>query len=134
MYKTLSKAYLESQTFSATPLQLVQLAYEGAISAIIEARQHLAAKRIAERSKAVTKAQLILNELQRSLDYEKGRDLSVQLGRLYDYIARALIDGNFRQEDGPLAEAQGLLETLNDAWKQIAMQEAQASNAWGQPE
>lgn len=130
MYKKFSNAYLESQVLSASPLQLVLLAYDGAITAITEARQHLAANRILERSKAVTKAQLIVMELQRSLDYEKGGDVALQLGRLYDYIARQLIEGNFRQQDAPLAEAQKLLETLDDSWKQLATQETQAQNRW----
>lgn len=135
MTNRLSEAYLQSQVQTASPLQLVHMAYEGAIQAIVEAREHLAGKRIRERCRAVTKAQLILAELQRSLDYQNGANVSVQLGRLYDYAVRQLIDGNFRQIDSPLADAQKILETLNDGWKQIAAQEARAtSTAWQESE
>lgn len=101
----------------------MHLAYESAISAISEARGHLAQKRIMDRSQAVTKAQLILIELQKSLDLKKGGDLAAQLNRLYDYIQRLLIDGNFRQVEAPFVEAQSLLETLDEGWKAISQTE-----------
>lgn len=104
---------------SASPLQLVHLAYEGAINAISEAREHLANKRIFERSKAITKAQLIVIELQKSLDFNKGGELAVQLNGIYDYVRRLLIDGNFRQIEAPFAEAQQLLQTLDESWKAL---------------
>jgi len=96
------------------------MAYEGAIEAVENARAHLAAGRIQERSQAITKAQLIITELQASLDYTKGGDISVQLGRLYDYMQRRLTEANFRQMEEPLGEVQNLLQSLDEAWKEIA--------------
>jgi flagellar protein FliS len=124
MSTTPYRAYLESKVVSASPVQLVHLAYEGAIQAISDAREHLANKRIMERSKAVTKAQLIVMELQKSLDSNKGGDLAVQLNRLYDYVQRLLVDGNFRQVDAPFAEAQQLLHTLDEGWKALSETES----------
>jgi flagellar protein FliS len=123
------RAYLETRVFSASPLQLVHLAYEGAITAISEGRMHLANKKIMERSKALTKAQLIIRELKSSLDFQKGGDLAVRLSGLYDYILRLLIDGNFRQVEAPLAEAQSLLETLGESWQTISTETCVAAAA-----
>jgi flagellar secretion chaperone FliS len=135
MSTTPYRAYLESRVVSASPLQLVHLAYEGAINTISEAREHLANKRIFERSKAVTKAQLILVELQKSLDFNKGGDVAVQLNKIYDYVQRLLIDGNFRQKEAPFAEAQQLLQTLDESWKALSETEntvaaAASSSIW----
>ncbi|MBV9267800.1 MAG: flagellar export chaperone FliS [Acidobacteriaceae bacterium] len=116
-------AYLESKVFTASPLQLVHLAYEGAIEVIGEARLHLANKRIQERAAAITKAQRILTELQSSLDVQKGGQIATRLGQLYDYMQRRLIEANFKQADEPLAEVQRLLETVDQAWKEIAAAE-----------
>ena len=113
-------AYLETKVLSASPVQLIHLAYEGAIEIIVEARAHLAGNRIHERARAITRVQLILTELQNSLDFNKGGDVSVQLGRLYDYMQRRLTEANFKQIEEPLAEVQGLLQTLDEAWKEIA--------------
>jgi flagellar secretion chaperone FliS len=129
-------AYLESKVLSASPLELIHLAYEGAIEAVCTARAHLRDKNIPERSKAITKAQLLVQELKRSLDFENGGPLSDQLARLYDYIHKRLHVANFRQADEPLAEVETLLETLDEAWKEIAaaenpvMQSSAASASW----
>ena len=116
-------AYLESKVLSASPLELVSLAYEGAIEAIRRARVCLLEKRIHDRSRAITKAQLILAELQRSLDFNRGGDLSLQLSRLYDYMQRRLIEANFQQAEAPLAEVENLLETVLESWRELAKQE-----------
>ena len=127
------RAYLESKVLSASPLELVHLALDGAIQALEDARAHLKAKRIPERSKSVTKAQLIVAELQKSLDFEKGGDLALQFARLYDYIQRRRIDGNFQQADEPLAEAQRLLLTLDEAWQEIGLASTAAAFATASP-
>jgi len=117
-------AYVESKVISASPLQLVHLAYEGAVEAICEARVHLAAKQIRERSRCITKAQLIIRELQQTLDFASGGDVARTLGPLYSYIQRCLLNGNSQQKDEPLAEAQKLLEIVAESWKKLSAAEA----------
>jgi len=114
------KSYLENEVLSADPLKLVLLLYRGAIDAIYSARQHLAKREIRERSKAITKAQLIVFELARSLDLEKGGSLATELARLYQYIGRRLVDANVHQQDAPLAEVGELLTTLLEGWEHCA--------------
>jgi len=122
-------AYLESQVLSASPLQLVVLAYDGAIEAVRSARIHLANKQIFERSRAITKAQCILTELQNSLDHQQGGDLAKQLDRLYRYMQSRLREANFGQVEEPLADVEKLLETLAGSWRQIASAENSANAA-----
>jgi flagellar protein FliS len=126
-------AYLESQVLSASPLELVHLAYEGAIKAIADAREHLAAGRIQDRARAIAKALDLLIELARGLDFERGGDLSVQLARLYDYMQRRLAEANAKQIAEPLAEVQGLLENLDEAWKTISTDTGMAAAATSSP-
>ena len=112
-------AYLESKVMTASPLQLVHLAYQGAIDAIMEARGHLAAGRIRERGRAITRAQQIIVELLCSLDRKKGGELSTRLGGLYKYMRRRLTEAHIQQVDEPMAEVQQLLETIDEAWKEL---------------
>jgi flagellar secretion chaperone FliS len=119
-------AYLESRVLTASPLHLVHLAYEGAMEAIAEARRHLSGGSILERSQAITKAQMILAELQSSLDFGRGGDLSRRLAELYDYMQRRLNDANFQQSDEPLAEVYNLLETVDSAWRDLASSQTSA--------
>jgi flagellar protein FliS len=110
-------SYQEAEILSANPLHLVCLLYRGAIGAIVAARESLAARDIAGRSRAVNKALRILSELIFTLDHEKGTAVSKPLVELYVYIQRLLIDANCRQVDPPLAEALKLMTTLQEAWE-----------------
>ncbi|MGI8743252.1 MAG: flagellar export chaperone FliS [Bryobacteraceae bacterium] len=118
MRPTAYRNYFEDEILSADPVKLVQLLYRGALNAIGSARRYLAAGDIQARSRAVTKAINILTELVQSLDHARGGELSQNLLRVYDYSQRLLIEGNGRQADAPLAEAERLLSTLLEAWQQ----------------
>lgn len=120
MYENPYVTSLETRVLSATPMELVQLLYEGAIEAVQAARQHLSQGRIAERGRSVSKAVEILSELSRSLNHTAGGDLSSRLASLYDYMQRTLLEANFSQTDGGLEESEKLLKTMAEAWRELA--------------
>jgi flagellar secretion chaperone FliS len=112
--------YLDQEVLSASPLRLIQLLYGGALESIAAARRSLRQRDIRARTRAINKAIGILNELSRALNYEADRQLSRNLAGLYGYIVRLLIEANLKQMEAPLAEAEGLLSTLAEAWKACA--------------
>jgi len=112
-------AYLESQIQTADPLELVCLLYRAAGDATRSASAHLAAGRIAERSRQISKALAILTQLSGSLDHAHGGTLSRSLAELYDYMQRRLLEANQRQKAEPLVEVGSLLATLLEGWDQI---------------
>jgi flagellar secretion chaperone FliS len=59
----------------------------------------------------------IIAELLRCLNHEAGGDLSRSLAGLYSYVIRRLIEANATQKEAPLADAERLMSTLNEAWK-----------------
>lgn len=109
--------YLESRVLTADPLELVRLLYQHGLESTRAARRHLAAGDIAARSKSVCGAIDAVAELDKSLDHSIGGEVSRNLAELYQYIRRRLTEGNLKQQDGPLAEAESLLATLYEAWK-----------------
>jgi flagellar protein FliS len=127
-------AYLESKVLAADPMELVNLLYQGCRQAVRDAREHLAAGRIGERSRAITLAFEILTELAGSLDRTRGGEISERLAQLYDYMERRLLDANIRQSDEPLVEVLGLLNTLGEAWEGVHKPEPkpamQADSPW----
>jgi flagellar protein FliS len=127
-------AYLESRILAADPVELVNMLYQGCRQAVRDAREHLAAGRIGERSKAITLAFEILAELAGSLDRPRGGEISERLARLYDYMQCRLLDANIKQSDEPLVEVLGLLNTLSEAWEGVRKPEPkpvmQASSPW----
>jgi flagellar secretion chaperone FliS len=135
MWQNAQDAYLESRVLSADPLELVHLLYEAAIESVRDARRHLAAGEIAGRSRAITKAFHILQELMSSLDRERGGEISARLAGLYDYMQKRLLEANFQQADGPLTEVLGLLATLAEAWREVKQQSQPAApveSPWNQ--
>jgi len=114
------QTYLENEVLSASPLKLIQMLYAAALDSISLARRCVRAGDIRARSRAITKAMRIVTELSRCLNREAGGDLSQNLANVYGYVLRLLIDGNVRQSEGPLAEAERLLSTLAEAWARCA--------------
>jgi flagellar protein FliS len=100
-------------------VELIRLLYQKAIASVREAREHLAARRIIERTGAINKAYLVLVELSVSLNAEEAPELSARLAALYAYMQKRLLDANLKQQDQPLAEVLGLLMTLSQAWNAI---------------
>lgn len=122
--KFMYKNYLETEIENANPLQLVRLLYRGALEATAAARVHLAAGDIGGRSRSITKAHAILTELTRSLNHEAGGQISRNLRELYDYTQRRLLTANMEQQDAPLAEVEGLLRELQEAWNDCRLDPA----------
>lgn len=109
--------YLENEILEGDGCRLIQLAYQAAIDAIGRAREHLRNGAIQARSREITRASELINELALGLDHSVGGELSRNLVELYDYIQHLLQQANFHQIEPPLAEAQNLLRTLAEAWQ-----------------
>ena len=112
--------YFEQQILSSEPIELVRLLYNCVIGCVREAREHVKARRIAERSQAIAKAYEALSELLSSLRVEAAPEVASRLSNIYCYLQQRLLDANFQQSDAPLGEVLGLLSTLLEAWDDIA--------------
>lgn len=112
--------YLEGEVFGADPLKLVQMLYRGAMESVAAARRHLAEGEVRERSRRITRAWEILQELSGSLDHSQGGTVSRGLAGLYAYMQGRLIEANQKQSDAPLAEVELLMGTLAQAWDSVA--------------
>ena len=115
-------AYQNSQdlnVLSASPVQLVRMLYSGAIAALQAARENLQNGDIRGRSRQLTKACSIIEDLTLSLDKARGGKIAQDLTELYVYMHQRLLQANIDQEPAPLVEVQKLLETLLDAWRLV---------------
>lgn len=129
MYQRMYQDCLETEVLAAEPVQLVQILYRGALDAIAAARRALTAGDIATRSRHISKAIGIVNELALSLDHSQQPALCRNLVELYDYVVRRLIDANVQQSEAPLAEAGALLGDLSKAWQQSGAQQQEVESA-----
>jgi flagellar protein FliS len=116
MPQSIYDKYLENEVLSADPVKLVGILYRVAIESVAAARRAVQAGDIRERSRKITKASEIVNELLLSLDHSQGGELSKNLAELYAYLQSRLIEANTQQAEPPLVEVETLLITLSQAW------------------
>ena len=120
-----AKIGTESAAMSASPQQLITMLFDGAKTAIIMARHHMAHKEIAAKGAAISKAiNIVENGLKASLDADAGgaagAELVANLAALYDYINERLLYANLRNDPALLDEADRLLESIGSAWRESA--------------
>ncbi len=116
MYQA-QQTYLENEILQADPLELVRILYRAALEAVGKARGHVRNNEIRERSRQITKASEIINELTLSVNRERGGEIAANLVELYDYMQRLLVEANFHQTEAQLVEMEALLSTLLEAWE-----------------
>lgn len=105
----------------ADPHQLIQLLYDGAIAAVIQARHAIATGDHEVKSTTISKALRIVDEgLKAAVENGDSPELADNLRGLYDYMVNLLIRANVNNEDAPLAEVAKLLGELRSAWAEIS--------------
>jgi flagellar protein FliS len=100
--------------------QLVSLLYEGVLGAIATARGALARGDVSTKCNSVAKAVRILEEgLMTALDRNAGGALAENLGAVYEYSLRRLIQANARNDDAMLQEVARLIAPIAQGWKDM---------------
>jgi flagellar protein FliS len=100
--------------------QLVSLLYQGVLGSIATARGALARGDVPTKCSSIGKAVRILEEgLSTALDREQGGALAENLGALYDYCLRRLIQANARNDDAMMEEVMHLIEPIAQSWNEI---------------
>lgn len=116
---------VESGVMSANPHQLIVLLFDGALASIRAARIQMQAGNIPEKGRLISKAlDIVNNGLAAALDAERGGEVAERLASLYDYVARLLLAANLHNDEKSLDEAEGLLEDVANAWREIGSQKA----------
>ena len=115
---------VEIGAMSASPHQLICMLFDGAKTAIGMARHHMAQGDVAAKGNAISKAiDIVENGLKAGLDADAagpaGAELVANLSALYGYITQRLLYANLRNDAVALDEADGLLENLASAWREI---------------
>lgn len=111
---------VESAVMSADPHQLIVMLFDGAQAAISSARLHMQDGNRAAKGAAISKAiDIVNNGLAAALDHDRGGDIAGNLGQLYDYIARLLLQANLRDDVAQLDQASSLLDNIGSGWREL---------------
>ena len=109
-----------SAILDASPHQLVALMLGGARERVQLAIACMQRGDLARKGSAISDASRIIGGLNGTLDMKAGGEIAAGLTALYDYFQRRLIEANSANDPVPLAEVDGLLADIEDAWRAIA--------------
>lgn len=113
------KVGLETGVIAANPHQLIVMLFDGARTALANARRLLQQGDIPGKGKAISHAIAIIGGLRGALDMEAGGALAEQLAGLYDHMNQRLLLANLHNDDAQLQIVDGLLDTIGSAWRAI---------------
>jgi len=119
----LNKAYqqdaLEASIYGASPVGLIVMLYEGAISALRKAQSEIARNNYIGKGHFIGKSMEIINGLDNVLNLEKGGEVTANLRELYIYMKHRLGVANMKNDADILEEVITLLDELLGAWRQL---------------
>jgi flagellar protein FliS len=103
----------------ASPHQLIEMMLSGALERVASASGAMERNETAETGESIGKAISIVDSLRVTLDIEKGGEIAKNLGQLYDYITRRLLEASVSKQPELLAEVASLLKEIKAAWDQV---------------
>ena len=123
------QSYRQVATQTASPGQLILMLYEGTLRFLERALLGFKATDPLEFNQTINnnliRAQAVINELNLSLDMDRGGEFSENMRRLYDYLDRRLQESNMSKHPAGIEEVARRLTILRDAWAQMLLQQGQ---------
>ena len=127
------KLDITSRVDAASPTELIQMLFDGAIGKLQTARGCMEREDLAGRSEALSSAVSIIEGLQSSLDLEEGGSLANNLNALYSYMMRKLWEANRHNDIEAVVEVSKLLSTVSEAWRTLKDEVIPARQEQAQP-
>jgi flagellar protein FliS len=110
----------------ASPTRLVQIMFEHILSNLAAAqgcmhriKDNLPLNEVVAKGKAVGKAVRLINQLNGTLDMERGGEIAQNLRNLYLYMLNRLTVANITNDARIVAEVNSLVRTIKNGWDQI---------------
>ena len=109
--------YNNSKILTASPAELTLMLYEGAIKFCNIAIMSVEKKDIERAHIHIVKTQKIIDHFRVTLDmkYPVAQDFE----RVYEYLARRLVQANISKDVEILEEVCGHLRSMRDTWKEV---------------
>jgi len=118
--------------------KIVVMLYSGAITFLNKAKLYIEKKDFENKGKYIVKAQDIIEELNFSLDLNKGKDIAKNLKSIYQFLDRYLNQANIENNSQKIDKVLQILERLKSAFEEILLKpefiEAQSINKIEQPQ
>jgi flagellar secretion chaperone FliS len=110
----------------ASPARLVQIMFEHILSELATAQgcmerieNNMPLGEVVAKGKSLGKAIRLINQLNATLDMERGRQIAENLRALYLYMMERLTQANIANDPGLVAEAASLVRKVKSGWDKI---------------
>ena len=118
--KSYNEVGIETGVHAADPHKLILMLFDGALLALVDAKQHMQRRETAAKGQSLSKAIMIIESgLKASLDVKAGGELGERLASLYTYMCDRLLRANLHNRPEIVDEVSRLLSELRGAWAQI---------------
>ena len=122
-------AYKQQEIGTANRGKLVVMLFSGAITFLSKAKVAMQKNDYENKGKYIIKAMNILDELNISLDMEKGQDIAKNLKSIYLFLDRYLSQANIENDPEKIDRAIAIIEKIKSAFEEVLQNtEAQALN------
>ena len=116
-----ANAYRNVRTTTAAPysdsLQLIQMLFSALVEALAEAEGHMSRNNFEQKAYSLNRAIKILSGLQDSLDFDKGKELALNLSDIYDYSRRSVLKAGIKNDLPLVREIRRLMTEIDSAWQ-----------------
>jgi len=110
---------VQSSMTDATPHQMITMQLDGALDRVASARGAILRTEVSRKGELLSSVIAIVDSLRASLDFGRGGEIAANLGSLYDYIERRLVEVNMTSDLLLLDEVASLLKEIKVAWLSI---------------
>ena len=122
-------AYKQQEIGTANRGKLVVMLFSGAITFLSKAKVAMQKNDYETKGKYIIKAMNIIDELNISLDMEKGQDIAKNLKSIYLFLDRYLSQANIENDPEKIDRAINIIEKIKSAFEEVLQDtEAQALN------
>ncbi|EQC44860.1 flagellar protein FliS [Bacteriovorax sp. BSW11_IV] len=115
-------AYKKTSVHTASKEQILLMLYQAAIKNCKKAMEAIEQRDIAKKGEYIGKLQDIVIELNNSLDFDIGGNISQELSSLYDFILFSSTQANIKIDREPLEGCLNVLTTLYEGWSEAIKQ------------
>ena len=110
------RSYQESAIRGATPIELVVVLYDSALEDMRRALLAMQQNDIETRSRQIGHALIVLQQLQGTLDFERGGNAARQFEQFYSLVRAKLLEAQIRSSPETLREQIRYLAEVRDCW------------------
>jgi flagellar secretion chaperone FliS len=110
----------------ASPSRLVQIMFEHILSELATAqgcmeriKNNMPLSEVVAKGKSLGKAIRLINQLNATLDMERGQQIAKNLRNLYLYMLDRLTQANVTNDPRLVSEVSGLVRKIKSSWDQI---------------